>query len=209
MTRSVGRKPEADIFDQLAQNSFTPQFGKTDIAAELKIPDKAKAMVLGETTIVLKPGMRVGTQMERVARDWASYEMRWDLSRKLIPATLIGYHEGAFVHKMAEFANIEITPLAGTLIAKKGRSRSLGTVSDRVARHEIGERVPISRGFCLENQTLSFQYPLRGAFWTFCSPKSRFRAVATMSGCLRSCSAKSRSLTTTSPVGYRWWTLRP
>ena len=92
--RSVGRKPEADIFDQLAQKTFKPQFGKTDIAAELKVPAKAKAMVLGETTIVLKPGMRVGTQVERVARDWASYEMRWDLSRKLIPATLIGYHRG-------------------------------------------------------------------------------------------------------------------
>src|SRR5438876_8888893 len=56
--RSVGRKPEADIFDQLAQKTFKPQFGKTDIAAELKVPAKAKAMVLGETTIVLKPGMR-------------------------------------------------------------------------------------------------------------------------------------------------------
>jgi len=41
-------------------------------------------MALGETTIVLKPGMRVGMQVERVARDWESYEMRWDLSRKLI-----------------------------------------------------------------------------------------------------------------------------
>src|SRR5947207_2874475 len=343
--RSVGRKPEADIFDQLPRKTVKPQFGKTDIAAELKVAAKAKAMVLGETTIVLKPGMRVGIQVERVARDWASYEMRWDLSRKLIPATLSGYHEGAFVHKIAEFANIEITPLAGTLIAKKGeqwygpdekgifrfevlpdkvtyptthvagdmgwiedthgisavvsqalefnsqvvvgcgdsegkaeaafylaqkgldvvmpgdrytnlllgynakgvligtapvklrkgtavsghqpvqfrlnepmpveanamtaekilttsRSRSLGTVSDRVVpRHEIGERIIISRGFCLENQTFSFQYPFSGAFWTFCSPKRRFSAVATMSGCLRSCSAKSRSLTTTSPVG--------
>src|SRR2546425_5379983 len=75
-------------------------------------------------------------------------------------------------------------------------------LDDRVvARHEIGERIIISRGFCLENQTFSFQYPFSGAFWTFCSPKRRFSAVATMSGCLRSCSAKSRSLTTTSPVG--------
>src|SRR5207247_9717515 len=120
--RTVGRRPEADIFDQLAQKTIKPQFGKTDIAAELKVPAKAKAMVLGETTIVLKPGMRVGTQVERVARDWASYEMRWDLARKLIPATLVGYHEGAFVHKIAEFANIEITPLAGTLISKKGET---------------------------------------------------------------------------------------
>src|SRR5438874_12549665 len=47
--RSVGRKPEADIFDQLAQKTFKPQFGKTDIAPELKVPAKAKAMLLGET----------------------------------------------------------------------------------------------------------------------------------------------------------------
>ena len=51
------------------------------------------------------------------------------------------------------------------------------------------------------DQTLSFQYPLRGALWTFCSPKRMFSAVATVSGRLRNCSAKSRSLTTTSPVG--------
>src|SRR5437660_11938130 len=58
------------------------------------------------------------------------------------------------------------------------------------------------------DQTLSFQYPLRGAFWTFCSPKRRFSAVATVSGRLRSCSAESRSLPTTSPVGQRGCTLR-
>jgi hypothetical protein len=33
--------------------------------------------------------------------------------------------------------------------------------------------------------------------------------VATGSGHFRSCSAKSRSLTITSPVGYRWWTVCP
>src|ERR1700730_10467151 len=43
--------------------------------------------------------------------------------------------------------------------------------------------------------------PLRGALWTFCSPKRRSSAVATESGRLRSCSSKSHSLTTTSPVG--------
>jgi len=51
------------------------------------------------------------------------------------------------------------------------------------------------------DQTLSFQYPLRGAFWTLRSPKRMISAVATASGRLRSCSAKSRSLTTTSPFG--------
>jgi hypothetical protein len=47
----------------------------------------------------------------------------------------------------------------------------------------------------------SFQYPLSGAFWTFCSPSRRFNAVPTMSGRFRSCAAKSVSPTTTSPVG--------
>ena len=51
------------------------------------------------------------------------------------------------------------------------------------------------------DQTFSFQYSLRGALWTFCSPGRRSSAVATESGRRRSCSAKSPSLTTTSPVG--------
>src|SRR5438445_4531219 len=87
---------------------------------------------------------------------------------------------------------VEANAMTAEKILTTSRSRSLGTVSDRVvARHEIGERIIISRGFCLKNQTFSFQYPFSGAFWTFCSPKRRFRAVATMSGRLRSCSAKS------------------
>jgi hypothetical protein len=55
-----------------------------------------------------------------------------------------------------------------------------------------------------ELHTFNFQYPLNGARWTFCSLNSRFSAVATASGRFRSSSAKSRSLTITFPVGYRW-----
>ena len=46
-----------------------------------------------------------------------------------------------------------------------------------------------------------FQYPRDGAGWTFCSLKSRFSAVATAARGRRSCPAKSRLLTITSPVG--------
>ena len=53
-------------------------------------------------------------------------------------------------------------------------------------------------------QLFSFQYPLSGARWTFCSFSSRLSAVTTASGRFRNCSAKSLSLTTTSPVGNRW-----
>lgn len=57
------------------------------------------------------------------------------------------------------------------------------------------------RSLCLTNHTFNFQYPLSGAFWTFCSPSSRLSAVPIMSGRFRSCAAKSSSPTTTSPVG--------
>ena len=52
-----------------------------------------------------------------------------------------------------------------------------------------------------ESQVFNFQYPLSGARWTFCSLSSRLSAVTIMSVLLRNCSARSRSLTTTSPVG--------
>ncbi len=54
------------------------------------------------------------------------------------------------------------------------------------------------------DQTFSFQYPFSGARWTFCSFNNKFRAVTTASERFRNCSAKSRSLTITSPVGYCW-----
>jgi hypothetical protein len=54
-----------------------------------------------------------------------------------------------------------------------------------------------------ELQAFNLQYPRNGARWTLCSLKSRFSALATASGRFRSCSAKSRSLPITSPVGYR------
>ncbi len=57
------------------------------------------------------------------------------------------------------------------------------------------------------HQRLNFQYPRNRALSTFCSFSSRFKAVMTAAGGFRSCSARSRSLTITSPVGYRWWTL--
>jgi hypothetical protein len=61
----------------------------------------------------------------------------------------------------------------------------------------------------LGNQRFNFQYPRSGALWTFCSLNSRFRAVITTSGRFRNSCAKSRSLTITSPVGYRWCTVCP
>src|SRR6476661_3150983 len=84
------------------------------------------------------------------------------------------------------------------LLAGRETSRNRGGAPETEAKR-INEPKTTPTG----DQTLSFQYPLRGALWTFCSPKRRLSAVATESGRLRSCSAKSRSQMTTSPVGYR------
>src|SRR5438094_8440898 len=54
---------------------------------------------------------------------------------------------------------VEANAMTAEKILTTSRSRSLGTVSDRVvARHEIGERIIIYRGHSLENQTFSLHY---------------------------------------------------
>ena len=84
-----------------------------------------------------------------------------------------------------------------TTTAKKMTTATKKTTATR--SRELGQSKAT-----LGDHAFNFQYPFNVALWTFCSCSSRFRAVTTASGRFRSCSAKSRSLTITSPVGYRW-----
>ena len=58
------------------------------------------------------------------------------------------------------------------------------------------------------SRTFNFQYPVSGARWTFCSFSSRLSALTITTVRFRNCSARSPSLTTTSPVGNCLWTVR-
>jgi hypothetical protein len=121
LARQAGMTAEADALERISRREFKPQFAASEIVTDLSAPAGAKAVVLGESRIELKPGMRVGAQVDRVARDWLSYQMRWDMSFKPLPvAAATDYHEGAVARRMMELGGVEVYPLGGTLLARDG-----------------------------------------------------------------------------------------
>jgi len=121
LAEKAGLPAEAKILQSLSSKEFQPRFEEPRITTSIIVPPDADTMILGDSTIELTPGLRVGTQVDRVARDWISYQMRWDLSGKPLPdSALVNYHEGALVMRMRSLAPIEVYPLAGALIAQRG-----------------------------------------------------------------------------------------
>lgn len=119
--RKVGLSNEAELLGRISRKELTPKFEDVAIATRLDVPKSPKTLTLGESKVVITPTMKVGTQVDRVSRDWLSYQLHWDLAGGSFPSKdLITYHEGAVVAKIAQAAYPEIYPLTGTLIAKKG-----------------------------------------------------------------------------------------
>ena len=117
----AGERTQASLLRLLSSEKLQARFEQTKIVASLDVPPRATTIVLGETTIDVPEGLRVGTQVDRVARDWISYQMGWDLTPKPVPASsVIDYHEGALVRRLMELASVEVHPLAGTFVARKG-----------------------------------------------------------------------------------------
>jgi hypothetical protein len=130
----LGRRPEAEALNQIATGKFHPKFTDTPIERSLRVPANAHTMVLGESTIVLTAGMRIGTQVERVFRDWLAEEyggehsFTWDISMNPAAVPIVRdsenrpYHEGALVEAIRGIADVNVIPLFGTLIARNRRA---------------------------------------------------------------------------------------
>jgi hypothetical protein len=126
----VERYPESRALHELSTGQFDPEFGDSSIETSVLVPRNAKWMVLGESYIPLTAGMRVGTQVERVYRDWLGTvwdgrnPMSWDLTRKPVALPIVrddrnrAHHEGALVEEIQKRVNVNVTPLFGTLIAR-------------------------------------------------------------------------------------------
>jgi hypothetical protein len=126
----AGRYSESRSLYEISAGSFNPKFADVVIETFVAVPQSAKSMVLGESYISLTPGMRIGTQVERVYRDWLGTvwdginPMTWDLTRKPVPLPIVrddsnhAHHEGALLEEIRKRVNINVTPLFGTLIAR-------------------------------------------------------------------------------------------
>lgn len=114
-----GRGWEARALRDLSKHKFHPRFEPVQIKTALQAPPNATAMVLGESTIVLTPNMRIGAQVDRVARDWISYQLKWNLTdQQLRPESVLWYHEGAAIKKILSLVAAQVYPLSGTLAVK-------------------------------------------------------------------------------------------
>lgn len=121
VARNLELRAEANILGALASGSFEPRFQPTLILAGVDPPPGARTMVLGESAVEVAPGTRIGTQVDRVVRDWISFQMKWDLTAKpLSTEAVLDYHEGAVVRLILEGVPAEVYPLAGAVVARRG-----------------------------------------------------------------------------------------
>ena len=121
LARNLGLDGEGRILDGIAQGSLSSQFEDVAILADVPFRKGAKTMVLGESKIAIGEGTKLGAQVDRVSRDWLSYQLKWDLSGAPMPnKNILTWHEGAFIGKIAAATAVEVYPLTGTLIAKNG-----------------------------------------------------------------------------------------
>jgi hypothetical protein len=120
VARTLGLYSDADLLDQLSRKALKPKFEDVALAWKLPAAQKARAVVLGESQLRIAGDTRIGTQVDRVSRDWLSYQLHWDLSGAPMPEKdMLTYHEGAVAQRIVQAAGVEVYPLTGTLIARK------------------------------------------------------------------------------------------
>ena len=118
--RELSRKGTALSLETAAAGRH-PRFADEAIRASLHVPAGATTFVLGATRLEVAPGTRIGAQVERVARDWVSYQMQWNRDgRALARDQILDYHEGAFTRAVLDGVNAQVFPLSGTPIARNG-----------------------------------------------------------------------------------------
>lgn len=118
----VNRKSEAEALNSLSvKNTFQPKFGDVAITTAIYPVNGATTMTLGDSTIELTKGMRIGTQVERVFRDWVSEKLDWSGELKPAPAeTIVPWGEGGMVDSIMKVApDVQVFPLSGTMAARR------------------------------------------------------------------------------------------
>ncbi|MFH0964914.1 MAG: hypothetical protein V2A58_13020 [Planctomycetota bacterium] len=79
-----------------------------------------RRIVLGCSTIRVKKGAKVKTQVDRVIRDWL---LATNITRSpwvFAPETLVSWHEGKKIRELMDFAAVQVLPVTGTLVRRRG-----------------------------------------------------------------------------------------
>jgi hypothetical protein len=136
---AASRHFKARVYAALAEGDFTPRFGEVAIRRRRTVPEKPTEFVLGASRIVVRPGARVGAQVERTVRDWLSYQLSWDgAGRPVAKGVLLTWHEGARLRDLLDAADVAVLPLTGAIAVRSG-GRWLAADGDGAFRFEVLE----------------------------------------------------------------------
>lgn len=91
---------------------------KDDVGLEcrLDVPAKPERIIIGRSHIMIEKNSVIGTQVERVFRDWLSGIMHSPFKMEYN----VEWHEGARTKELIEKAEVDVKPLAGTILRKFG-----------------------------------------------------------------------------------------
>jgi hypothetical protein len=135
--RADGERWKSEVYRRESRGRFKPRFGDAAIRTKLRAPRGTTAYVLGESAIRVEPGWRVAAQMERVARDWISYQIDYDLSgRSPAPSAIVPWHEGSRIRDILAAVPITLLPVEGALAAER-EGRWLAPDGRGVFRFEV------------------------------------------------------------------------
>jgi hypothetical protein len=134
--REIGLSSEAKILRELSGHRFTPKIDPSTVNTSLSVPADARSFVLGRSKIEVTKDTLIGSQVDRVTRDWISYQLKWDLKNGGTPALPISYHEGALLNQIRAAVNALIIPLPGS-IAVRLADKWYAADEDGVFRFEV------------------------------------------------------------------------
>ena len=148
--KQLNNSARTKIIESLATGKkLNLKFDTSEIKPVLVAPERVSRISIGENSIMLQPGDRVLTQVDRVKRDWLGLQLEQDLFGNQILTTFserlfynvtelrpdIGWHEGG---RMSELIDLGIEPVVayGTLAARL-RNRWFAVDDQGVFRFEV------------------------------------------------------------------------
>ncbi len=108
-----------DFYRKLKEGDLKFKIEKIKIAKKIDVPENVSRIILGKSRIEVKPGSRIGLQMERTYRDWLSNMVDVYPHSEVPREKIITWHEGSRLRDiLASGLDFELVPLTGAIIVK-------------------------------------------------------------------------------------------
>jgi hypothetical protein len=108
-----------DFYRKLKEGDLRFEIRKIEIAKKIDVPEDVSRVILGNSRIEVKPGSRIGFQMERVYRDWLSNMVDVYPYDEVPRGKIITWHEGSRLRDiLASGLDFTLVPLTGAIFVQ-------------------------------------------------------------------------------------------